>query len=259
MARTALLTTIRSVMVLAALTLAATLPAPAQAQGALEKIKRTGVMTSANSFEYVPFGYIENGKMVGFDVDLADEIARRMGVRMSWEKIDFRGIVAALTSSRVDTLITAMTWTPERAERILFSEPYFDGGIGAAYRLDGVSVAKPDDIKGKNVGLQIGSAGEKWARDNYGTSFKSLKTYDTLLLALKDLEAGRVEVVVSSLPSVRYNVRRLKGLGMTGSWDTRDVGINTRKDDQALMDEINKHMKALKAEGFFEKLTDKWF
>lgn len=235
-----------------------TLPATAWAETTLEKVMRTKTMSTANSFEYVPFGYVEGGKTVGFDVDLGEEIARRMGVRLTWEKIDFRGIIAALTSGRVDTLITAMTWSPERAERILFSEPYFDGGIGAAFRI-GAPVSKPDDIKGKIVGLQIGSAGEKWARDNYGTTFKSLKTYDTLLLALKDLEAGRVEVVVSSLPSVRYNVRRLKGLGMTASWDTRDVGINTRKEDADLMAEINKHMRALKAEGFFDKLTEKWF
>lgn len=258
MTHTAFTTVLRSAATALTLALMTTMSAPAEAQNTLEKIKRTGVMSSANSFEYVPFGYVEAGKTVGFDVDLGEEIARRMGVRMTWEKIDFRGIVAALTSGRVDTLVTAMTWTPERAERILFSEPYFDGGIGAAFKA-GASISKPDDIKGKDVGLQIGSAGEKWARDNYGTTFKSLKTYDTLLLALKDLEAGRVEVVVSSLPSVRYNVRRLKGLDMTGSWDTRDVGINTRKEDADLMAEINKHMKALKAEGYFEKLTDKWF
>jgi ABC-type amino acid transport substrate-binding protein len=258
MTRTVFTPMIRFVTAALSLTLVTALPGSAEAQNTLEKIKRTGVMSSANSFEYVPFGYVEGGKTVGFDVDLGEEIARRMGVRMTWEKIDFRGIVAALTSGRVDTLVTAMTWTPERAERILFSEPYFDGGIGAAYRLE-APISKPDDIKGRNVGLQIGSAGDKWARDNYGTTFKSLKTYDTLLLALKDLEAGRVDIVVSSLPSVRYNVRRLKGLGMTGSWDTRDVGINTRKEDADLMAEINKHMHALKAEGYFEKLTDKWF
>ena len=94
--------------------------ATASAETTLEKIKRTGVMTSVNTFTYPPFGFIDNGNQVGLDVDLGNEIARRMGVKLTFEKIDFRGIIAALTSGRVDTLITALTWTPDRAKAILF-------------------------------------------------------------------------------------------------------------------------------------------
>jgi ABC-type amino acid transport substrate-binding protein len=97
--------------------------AAASAETTLEKIKRTGVMTSANTFSYPPFGFIEDGKQVGFDVDLGNEIARRMGVKLTFEAIDFRGIIAALTSGRVDLLITGMVYTPDRAQRIDFSEP----------------------------------------------------------------------------------------------------------------------------------------
>jgi ABC-type amino acid transport substrate-binding protein len=64
--------------------------ATASAETSLEKIKRTGVMTSANTFSYPPFGFIEDGKQVGFDVDLGNEIARRMGVKLTFEAIDFR-------------------------------------------------------------------------------------------------------------------------------------------------------------------------
>lgn len=232
--------------------------APALSETTLQKIRRTGVMSTANSFEYVPFGYIENGKMTGFDVDLGEELARRMGVKITWEKIDFRGIIAALTSSRLDVLVTAMTHSPERAERIAFSVPYFDGGIGAAYRT-GAPIEKPEDLNGKIVGVQIGSAGAAWTREKYGSTVKEIKTYDTLFLALKDLEAGRVEAIVSALPSVRYNVRRLKGVAYSSPWDHRDVGINTRKEDQDLLEEINKHMAAMKADGFMKKLEEKWF
>jgi polar amino acid transport system substrate-binding protein len=230
----------------------------ASAETTLEKIRRTGVMATANSFEYVPFGYIENGKMTGFDVDLGEELARRMGVKITWEKIDFKGIIAALTSSRLDLLITAMTYSPERAERIDFSRPYFDGGIGAAYRT-GMPISKPDDLKGKVIGVQIGSAGAAWTRDKYAADAKDVKTYDTLFLALKDLESGRVETVVSALPSVRHSVKKLKDIAYSEPWDHRDVGINTRKDDKDLLAEINKHMAAMEADGTMKKLVDKWF
>jgi len=194
----------------------------ASAETTLEKIRRTGVMTTANSFEYVPFGYIENGKMTGFDVDLGEELARRMGVKITWEKIDFKGIIAALTSNRVDLLITAMTHSPERAERIDFSRPYFDGGIGAAYRA-GAPITKPEHLEGKIIGVQIGSAGAAWTRDRYAAKAKEVKTYDTLFLALKDLESGRVETVVSALPSVRYSVKKLKDIAYSEPWDHREL------------------------------------
>ena len=117
----------------------------ASAETTLEKIKRTGVMTSANTFSYPPFGFIENGEKVGFDVDIANEIALRMSVKLVYEQIDFRGIIAALTSKRVDLLITGMVYTPDRAKQIAYSEPYFNGGVAAAYRSE-KPLNQPDDL-----------------------------------------------------------------------------------------------------------------
>jgi ABC-type amino acid transport substrate-binding protein len=98
---------------------------PVNAQNTLEAIKQKGVLVAGSSAEYPPFEYVADGKLVGYDVDMAEEITRRMGVKVAWEKIDFKGIVAALTAKRVDVLITALTWTPERAERIAFSYQFY--------------------------------------------------------------------------------------------------------------------------------------
>src|SRR5262245_6475200 len=94
---------------------------PATAQNTLDLVKQKGTLVAGSSAEYPPFEYVADGKLVGYDVDMAEEITRRMGVKVAWEKIDFKGIVAALTAKRVDVLITALTWTPERAERVAFS------------------------------------------------------------------------------------------------------------------------------------------
>jgi polar amino acid transport system substrate-binding protein len=238
----------------AALILAA---ATASAETTLEKIRRTGVMTSANTFSYPPFGFIDGGKQVGLDVDLGNEIAQRMGVKLTFQNVDFRGIIAALTSGRVDTLITALTSTPDREKAMLFSEPYFDGGIGGAYRV-GKPIANPDDIIGKRVGMELGAAGEFWTREKYGSRVE-IKTYDTTFLALKDLENGRLDVVVSSLPPMRYAMRTMPSIRVTQVWDSRIVGINTRLTDKDLMAEINQHLVAMKKDGTFDKLVTKWF
>src|SRR6202011_3043168 len=133
-----------------------------------------------------PFGFIEDGKQVGFDVDLGNEIARRMGVKLTFEAIDFRGIMAALTSGRVDVLITGMVYTPDRAQRIDFSDPYFDGGVAAAFRSE-KPITRPDDMIGNRIGVEIGSAGDKFIREKYESRVQ-IKTYDTVFLGLKDLE-----------------------------------------------------------------------
>ncbi|MDX3904843.1 MAG: ABC transporter substrate-binding protein [Pigmentiphaga sp.] len=230
----------------------------ATAQGdTLDDIKTKGVVVVANGGAYPPFGFVENGKMVGFDIDLGNEVAKRLGVQAKWEKIDFSGLLPALSSKRVDMLITAMTWTPERAQRITFSTPYYNSGIAGAYK-PGNPVKTPADLAGKTVAVQIGSAGERFVRE-LGTA-KQVKTYNDFLLAFADVEAGRADVVVNTLPVVRYNaLRRTSGLEVSPTWDKRDVGINTRMEDQRLLQAINAVLADLEREGFLKQLDDKWF
>ncbi len=241
-----------------ALLVTAAAAAPVAAETTLEKIKRTGVIMSANTFSYPPFGFIENGKKSGFDVDLGTEIARRMGVKIEFETIDFRGIIAALKSGRVDMLITGMVYTADRAQQIAFSDPYFEGGVAGAFRKGGSPIAKPDDLIGKRVGVELGSAGDKFVRDHYGPKVE-VKTYDTEFLGLKDLENGRVDAFVGSIAPMRYIMRSMPSLTVTDIWDKRIQGANTRLEDKDLLEEINKHLRAMKSDGTYGKLVAKWF
>ena len=241
----------------------ASLLAPRRAGAAtdtLQKIKSAGVMIIGNGGAYPPFEFIEDGKLAGFDRDLGDELGKRMNVRVEWQVFEFAGLIAALTSGRVDVLITALTWTKDRAERIAFSDSYYKTGIAAAYR-PGVTLDKPGDLAGKIVGVQTGTAGEKFVRDGYADKLKELKTYPEFPLALRDLEIGRVQAVVNTQPVLRYNLAKSNkaGLKVSGLWDSRDVGINTRLGDQALMAEINRQLAAMHQDGFLGKLDARWF
>lgn len=228
------------------------------AQTTLEKARTTKTLTAGNSGSYPPFEMIEGNKLLGFDVDLGEELGKRMGITIKFEVIDFKGIVAALTSKRVDILLSAITYTPERAERMSFSIPYYDAGIGALYR-DKTPIAVPEDLKGKIVGVQLGSSGDSYVREKFGATVKELKTYDAILLAVKDLENGRIDAVVNPIPVLRHNAKGAKGVRVTPVWDKRVVGINTRKEDADLLAEINKHLQAMQKDGFLAKLDRKWF
>lgn len=232
--------------------------APANAQTTLDSVREAGVMTAGSSAAYPPFEYVENGELVGFDVDLAGELGKRMGVEIEFQKIDFKGIIAALQSGRVDSLITALTKTPERAERIAFSVPYYDAGIGAIVGKDS-GITAPDDLAGKTVGVQLGSSGERYVRQDLGDKVGDIKTYDSIVLAINDLKNGRVDAVVNPLPVLSFNLKGDPDFTTTPVWSSRVVGINTRLEDTELMAEIDKHLTAMKDDGFLDELAVKWF
>jgi len=251
--------TVFSVALATVLLTAPLLPSNAQAQDTLAKIRQAGIITIGNGGAFPPFEYVENGNLVGFDIDMGNEIGRRLGVKVVWEKFDFNGLIPALQSKRVDILVTAMTKTPDREKRMRFSIPYYLSGIAVASR-PGVVITKPEDLAGKIIAVQIGTAGERFTRDRVQTTAKEIKTYNEFPLALADVEAGRADVVVNTLPVIKYNVaRRGNKLNVVGPWDTLDIGVNTRMDDQTLLDALNKILADLKAEGFLAKLDAKWF
>jgi polar amino acid transport system substrate-binding protein len=242
--------------------LATTLATPALAQegDTLAKARAAGVLVVGNGGAFPPFEFMENGRLTGYDVDLGEELGRRMGLRIQWQVIAFAGLIAGLTSGRVDCLITAMAWTAERAERIAFSTPYYKTGIAAGYR-PGLAIDRPEDLAGRIVGVQVGTSGEQFVRQNHASAVKEIRVYNEFPLALQDLVVGRIEAVVNTQPVLRWNIARNARvrLGVSPVWDARDVGINTRHGDTALMAEINRHLAAMQADGFLPGLDQKWF
>jgi ABC-type amino acid transport substrate-binding protein len=231
----------------------AALPAAAQTL----KTEKPGVLSIANSGHYPPMEFVENGKLVGYDIDMGNEIAKRLGLKPDWVVVEYKGIIGTLKSKRTDILISSMTITPARAEQVLFSDGYLDADIGAAVRKadGGMTAAKvdPKDV----IGVEIGSAGAAWAKDHFPNG--NVKVYDNLMLAIKDLDAGRVRLVVNNLPALEHQTKDMKGLAVTSAWEQRMAGIALRKEDTEMAAAINKVIGELKAEGFLKKLGDKWY
>jgi polar amino acid transport system substrate-binding protein len=233
-------------------------PQGARAQNTLAKIKQDGVVRIANSGVFPPFEFKEGDKLAGFDVDLSNLVAKELGVKPEITVIDFKGLIPALKSGKVDLLITALTYQPARAEQVAFSEPYYETAAAIAMLADKKPVKSKSDLAGMVLGAELGTTGEQEARSIEGV--KEVKTYDTLMLALRDLEIGRTDAVISNLPNLQYLIHtNFSQTKVVATYNAGWVGINARKEDPALMVEINRILTKLKGNDQLNKLYMTWF
>ncbi len=238
--------------------------APAHAGPGVDRIKKAGVLVVGSDVTYPPFEYMEGSKAVGFDVDIAQAIARELGVKLDYQNTAWDGIFAALKSGKFDMLLSGITITEERKKTfdLAFSKSYFDSGQGVAIKKGGKAVGSAGDLDGKVVGVQINTTGQEAAQKVRG--IKEIKKYETLPEALTDLGVGRIDAVVADYPVLLYNAAQAKdkkyevveGL-IIG--DPEELGIPVRVAEADLVPVINKVIDDLKKSGEYAKLTKKWF
>lgn len=122
------------------------------------------VVTIGTAPEYPPMEYIDDvGAMVGFDIDLINELGKIAGYQMKWEKVAWDGIFASLKANKVDLIASAVTITSERANEMDFVGPYMQSGQGIVILKTTTSIKGPEDLKGKKVGVQKGTTGDEAA------------------------------------------------------------------------------------------------
>ena len=234
------------------------LVAPAIAdEDTLARIKRDGVMHVSNSGVYPPFEWVEDGKLVGFDVDLSNLIAADLGVKADIQVVDFKGLIPALKSGKTDLLITALTYTQERAKQVAFSKPYYPTAMAITVRKSEIGLDSKGALRGKKLGAEMGTTGDHDAR---AVPDADTKTYDSLMLAMKDLEIGRLDAVISTLPPAQYLIHRnFQDLKVSYRYSEGYVAIAIRPEDRRLIAAINQALDHLKVSGKMRELEIKWF
>ncbi len=234
---------------------------PVLGAGAVERIKKAGVLKVGSDVAYAPFEFMEGDKPVGFDIDIAQEIAKALGVKLQIINTSFDGIIAALKAKKFDIIISAMTITEERKKEIDFSIPYYDSGQIIVVRSDNKDINSEKDLKGKIVGVQLGTTGEltaKKIKDQVG--IKEIRSYETIPEAFMDLELGRLDAVINDLPVSLYyskNNPKLKCVGKP--FTIEQYGIAVRKEDKDLLKKINEILTNLKKTGKYNQIYKKWF
>jgi len=216
--------------------------------------------------EYAPMGFKnEQNEIVGFDVDLAKEAAKRLGTEVEFKAIDWNSKEAELKSGRIDIIWNGLDITPERQENMLFSNPYMDNRqIVFVKAGNNQGIKSEADLAGKTVGTQAGSTAEAYITGNekLKSSLKELKTYGDYVSAFMDLENGRIDALVCDEIVGRYAMSK-----QDGKFDALDVtvgpvsefGIAFRKEDTALRDKVQKVFDEMVKDGTAAKISNEWF
>ena len=229
-------------------------PAPAPAAAAI---------VVGRDDHFPPMGFRdEKNEIVGFDIDLAKEAAKRLGVQVTFKPIDWSAKEAELSGKRIDVLWNGLTITEERKANILFTKPYLENRQIVV--VTGKSPIKTKaELKGKVVGVQDGSSAVDAVQkdEKAAKAIKELKKFADNVTALMDLSAGRLDAIVVDEVVGRYYIAKKADeyRVLDEHFGTEDYGIGTRKDDTDLMNKIQKAMDDMKADGTAATISTKWF
>lgn len=192
----------------AAIGLAALSFASIAAADQLADIKAAGKIVTATDMHYAPFDILNNGTYEGITKDLFDEVAKDLGVEPLYQDIPWTAELPGLEVGKFDIVIAPVTITPERLERYTFPLPIADATVSLVKAASNAELTKPEDIKGKRVGVQQGTAQFKQL-EAFGEKLGgvTIKEYGTTSEAYADLAAGRLDAVASSLPNLTYLVK----------------------------------------------------
>jgi polar amino acid transport system substrate-binding protein len=174
----------------------------------VDAVKKRGKLVVGTSADWPPYEYVENGKVVGIDIDIARRIAERLGVSLEVRDMKFSALIEAVKRGDVDIVIADMSITPDRERQVLFSIPYeADSSVVIARR--GSQIKSVEDLKGRAVGVQVGTVEEEWAEKTLGNYSKIVrydKVYPYMVEALRkgDLDAIVVGGVVGKAIVSRF-------------------------------------------------------
>jgi arginine/ornithine transport system substrate-binding protein len=211
---------------------------------------------------YEPFEYRnDQGELTGFEVELAEAMCEEMQANCEFVIQAWDGMIPGLLARKFDLIMSSMSITEERAERVNFSEPYYitPGGWFAAESFD-TDVTDMDAMADKTVGVQRGTTMDTYVTENMGGTV-NIKRYTTAEDMVLDLEGQRLDVVFVDYPVGEQTILNREGFKEVGEPVKlgQGVGVAMRKRDRDLTKEVNAALKTLKEDGTYDSIMKKYF
>ncbi|MGH0054410.1 MAG: amino acid ABC transporter substrate-binding protein [Sphaerochaetaceae bacterium] len=229
----------------------------------LQKIMDKGELVMGLDDNFPPMGFRdENGTIVGFDVDLAKEVAKRLGVELKPQAIDWNAKEQELNTGNIDCIWNGFTITAERQEAMTFTPPYIRNAQVVVVR-DDSPYQNLADLSGKSIGYQAGSSAFNAieATPSFKDSVGEFVEFKENLTGLMDLEIGGIDALVVDVMVANDNINR-SGKAfriLEEELAPEDYGIGFRKGDQNLADAVWQQLQAMAADGTLAEISTKWF
>jgi polar amino acid transport system substrate-binding protein len=221
--------------------------------GADFNLVNPGKLTIVSSGGFVPFTDMEDGEMVGYDIDVGREIAKILGLEPKFEKADFSGMITGIQTGRYDIAINSHTITDERKKQVSFTQPYYYSG-SMIFSPPGSKVKTVDDLKGATVALNRSS--------NYYTEAQEYTDkfdfYDDDLRALQAVAEGHGDAGITDAISGKTAIANGLKLEAHQQFSKTEQAIPMAKDNEKLLEAINKAMDELRSNGKLKELSIKW-
>jgi ABC-type amino acid transport substrate-binding protein len=225
-----------------------------------------GVLSVGSCLDYPPFESVKGGDEVGFDVELTEAIAEKLGLEVKWIRANFDTIFTAVAGGQFDMVAAAVTATgetgAERAQTVAFSDYYYNSRQSLAVNAEETpDIQGTDDLgDGDSVGVQRGTTGKIWAEENLQPNGVEIRTYTAAPDAFRDLQAGVIQGVINDEPSSAEIVTEFPGLEVVEPIDTNEkYAFAFAKDTPELVEAVNGALRTLIDDGTYTTIYEKWF
>ncbi|MCO5315941.1 MAG: basic amino acid ABC transporter substrate-binding protein [Solirubrobacterales bacterium] len=262
MKKSRLVALVTAVMAVAALSFAAGCGSSddnSSGSGLDSELVKAGTLTVGSDIPYPPFEFGDPPGYKGFDIDLVNEVAKRMGIEnVAIKPTSFDTIFTSVAQGKFDLVASAATITKEREQTVKFSQPYYESEQ-ALLVPDGSDIKTVDQLEGKNVAVQDGTTGKDFAENETGAS--QVRGFPNGPAAIAALKAGQVDATIIDRPVAEDAVAK----GQTG-FEIASViptgefyGFAMAKDTPELEKAVNKALSEIKEDGTLNKLYQQWF
>lgn len=226
----------------------------------LQYILDQGVMIIGYT-EYPPLGFKEDGVVMGFDIDVAKEVAKRLGVEAEFVYIDWDSKNFELNAKNIDMIWNGFTITEARREEVLFSKPYFDNRIVILSK-DDLAVDTIADLAGLKVGVELTSSGQiALEKNDIFDKLDEMVKYTTITEAILDLRAGGIDAIVADEIFARYAISKETQSYVIASevFQCENYGIGFRLNDFLLQEKVDEILDEMAQDGSALLISKKWF
>lgn len=226
-----------------------------------EKTNNQDVLVIGINAEYPPFEYYDGEKIVGIEIDMIDILSKKLNKKVVIEDMKFNTLFAALSSGKIDVLVSGADITEERLLQYDFTDGYYDNKLAVIVKEGDESIKSLDDLKGKIIGTQIGTTSDIYAETVEGATNNK---YDQPATVIMNLNAGKVEVAIVDKAvaeqilmanEANKGCKIVEGVEIVAS----QIGMAVKKGNKELLDQLNGALKELKESGELDKLLDQYF